>query len=357
MERITAAPGVKPSELMVVMMDGGRYQRRDHFRKRRPASATPREHALSAAMRQNGSQSQAEKKTHWREDKVGIVLSMESPVHAADPCPEFPAWLAGARVVAELAQLAAREDEAPETASAEPAVPGSEEPSDSPDWKDLAPKLLARDVIASSQDAEAFGWHLEWKVWTLGVPAAKRQAFVADGLAVNWTIHKQHFSQMVPILDLMHALSYAWRAAAALEDPSAYRRYATWIWQGQVDLVIDELKLHQTQLGLPEPAASASDPRERIQRALTYYTNHQGRMNYPNYRQEGLPLTSSHIESTIKQINARVKGTEKFWGQPSSEAVLQLRADSLSDSDPLASFWTHWRTRQTGTNAYRKLVI
>jgi len=66
----------------------------------------------------------------------------------------------------------------------------------------------------------------------------------------------------------------------------------------------------------------------------------------------GLPLTSSHIESTIKQINRRVKGTEKFWSQSSSEAVLQLRADYLSDSAPLDSFWLRHQTRQTGANTY-----
>ena len=38
-------------------------------------------------------------------------------------------------------------------------------------------------------------------------------------------------------------------------------------------------------------------------------------MNYPEYRRLGLPLTSSHIESTIKQIAARVKGSEKFWSR------------------------------------------
>ncbi len=31
----------------------------------------------------------------------------------------------------------------------------------------------------------------------------------------------------------------------------------------------------------------------------------------------------------VKQINYRVKGTEKFWSEPSAEAILQLRADFL----------------------------
>ncbi|OWK35587.1 hypothetical protein FRUB_08150 [Fimbriiglobus ruber] len=36
-------------------------------------------------------------------------------------------------------------------------------------------------------------------------------------------------------------------------------------------------------------------------------------MNDPAYRAAGRPITSCHVESTIKQINQRVKGTEKLW--------------------------------------------
>ena len=77
-------------------------------------------------------------------------------------------------------------------------------------------------------------------------------------------------------------------------------------------------------------------------------------MNYPEYRRLGLPLTSSHIESTIKQVAHRVKGSEKFWLRSTSEAILQLRADYLSDSTPLASFWLRHQASQTGINAYRQ---
>lgn len=138
------------------------------------------------------------------------------------------------------------------------------------DWQQLTPKLLSREVIASSEEAEGFGRYLEWKAWTKGVFGAERQAFVADGLAVNWRIHKRHFSQSTPILDLMHTLSYAWRAAAGLEDRRLYARWACGIWQGRVDWVVAELKEHQQRLGPPPPDASASDPRKRLERAIRY---------------------------------------------------------------------------------------
>ena len=79
-------------------------------------------------------------------------------------------------------------------------------------------------------------------------------------------------------------------------------------------------------------------------------------MNYPQYRRQGLPLTSSHIESTIKQINRRIKGSEKFWRRDTGDAVLQLRADSLSDSRPMESFWRRWQAQPTGVNCYHAAV-
>ena len=86
--------------------------------------------------------------------------------------------------------------------------------------------------------------------------------------------------------------------------------------------------------------------------ALAYLHNQKHRMRYADYRTQGLPITSSHIESTIKRINQRVKGTEKFWSENGAEAILQLRADALSETDPLADFWERRQTAATGQRNY-----
>lgn len=322
--RRAGSQAAAPPRLAVISMDGGRYQRRDNFR--------------GEALREAGSK-------HWRETKVGCLLSMDSQVEASDPTPRFPAWLATSAAVAELAKIAEKVALSPSTE--EPAASSPEELFYEP------PTLLAREVVAGSSDAERFGWELETRAWRLGFPASPRQAFVADGQSVNWTIARRHFPRAVPILDLMHALSYAWSAAAAVDEGVSYRTWAEWIWQGNVSKVIAELAAHRERLGPPPSTADAADPRHRVDRAWTYYTNHQSLMNYPEYRRQGLPLTSSHIESTIKQINRRVKGTEKFWRRESGEAVLQLRADSLSASQPLTPFWRRWQTQQNGSNRYQ----
>jgi hypothetical protein len=61
----------------------------------------------------------------------------------------------------------------------------------------------------------------------------------------------------------------------------------------------------------------------------------------------------SHVESTVKQLNYRVKGTEKFWTEAGAEALLQLRADYLSDDEPMADFWQRRQEAATGQRRYR----
>ncbi len=73
--------------------------------------------------------------------------------------------------------------------------------------------------------------------------------------------------------------------------------------------------------------------------ALVYLKNNQERMKYDEYRRQGLPLVSSHVESTVKQFNRRLKGTEKFWSEPGAEELLQLRADYLSETEAMEKFW------------------
>lgn len=313
--------------LAVVMMDGGRYQRRDHFRKK-----TDENDQVAC--------------THWRESKVGCLLSMTSHTTDVDPCPRIPPEFAHASAVQEIARIAENTT----------ILENEELPSQAPDKTAASyqpPQLKSKDVVASGQNADDFGWHLEAKAYALNFPSAKRSAFVADGLRVNWTIQEKHFPHSIPILDIIHALSYVWSAAQASSDASAYQRWAQSIWQGDVQSVIDQVRQLSEQIGPPDKEAPATDPRYRTARALTYLRNNAKRMAYDQYRRQGLPLTSAHIESTIKQINRRIKGTEKFWLQTVSECILQLRADSISDSKPLDQFWTRWQANQSGSNRYQ----
>ena len=63
----------------------------------------------------------------------------------------------------------------------------------------------------------------------------------------------------------------------------------------------------------PPLAAAEDDPRRVLAEAVTYVGHNRERMDYPRYRRLGLPICSAAGEGTIKQVNRRIKGSEKFW--------------------------------------------
>ena len=86
-------------------------------------------------------------------------------------------------------------------------------------------------------------------------------------------------------------------------------------------------------------ASGLAEAHEMVRRTIVYLANNRARMDYPHYRREGLPVTSSLAESLVKQISKRVKGTEKFWDDgPRGEAILQIRAAVISQDQRLARF-------------------
>ncbi len=322
--------GEQVAQLACVEMDGGRLQIRN-----RQASEEERQRSKKAGF--------------WREDKVGCLLSMASEVAQEDPCPQIPKTLVD---VARMRQISreikgfcvADEDESAREETVSQRRPGQ-------------PEVLLRSVVATREDVHAFGKQLAAAAWQRGFAAAPRKAFVADGQDANWAVWRRHFSHYTPILDFIHAICYVFAAAMAgrplREGWPIYCQWAQWVWSGEVQRVIEAVRLRQQELGLPEKDESEETPRSKVADALRYLENQKSRMHYDQYRREGLPITSSHIESTIKQINRRVKGTEKFWSEGGAEALLQLAADYLSETDSLATFWRERPARATGQRHYQ----
>ena len=170
---------------------------------------------------------------------------------------------------------------------------------------------------------------------------ATRKAFIGDGLSCNWSIHQAHFRDYTAILDFIHAVSYVHQAAIICfgKTEQAWKAYSQWMtltWQGNVNEVISVLKTHQERIGLPPKGCGEDDPREQLRLIVGYLQNNSNRMRYDEYRRQGLPVTSAWMESAVKEINYRVKGTDMFWNNPvDAEAILQIRAASLSDDDRL----------------------
>lgn len=311
-----------PPEMAVVECDGGRIR--------------TREPGHGPGVHRDGE--------GWRESKNACLIRALPTVSDHDPQPEPPVCFTDPKHVAQLAETQALSVasarptatvETPTTVGSEPEAKGR---AANADWR---PKRLVRTVLSSIANSKTFGKQMEREAKRRRFGEAKIKVFLGDGLPWNWSIQKSHFKDFTPILDFIHSLSYLFVAAKAVRraDEDAWDQYLVWMrgaWQGEISQVLEELHQWRTKLGEPPADAPDQDPRVILATTTTYLENNRDRMKYPEYRQAGMPVTTAWMESLVKEMNYRVKGTEMFWNDPEgAEAILQVRAAALCDDDRL----------------------
>jgi hypothetical protein len=331
-QRLEATVAVAPT-VAAVMLDGGRVQTR----------------AADAG--------RGVSEPGWQETKVACCLSLQSSEKAVDPQREPPAKLLEPVAVARLAaEMKARRSGG---------VPAAERRSRPQKRKQRRrrrrePRKLVRTVIASLANSDTFGYQMAAEVQRRRLGEACRKACVCDGQKWNWTLFAEHLLPwgFIGILDFLHLVSYLYAAAqaAAVVGLTAwvlYERWLRWAWAGEVRLLLAGLREAARLLGQPSAETKADDPCKRVADAVGYVTNNRDKMNYPEYRRQGLPINSAPVESVIKQLNRRIKGTEKFWTVTGVEAVLQLRAAYISEDGRAERYAERPRPRGRAVGAHR----
>jgi hypothetical protein len=305
----------------------------------------------------------------WREDKIAILATMAPVISECDPEPELPACFRDRayveKVIGAIGGTGPMGPPAPD--DQEPAVlpiPAVAEPAQPRG----TPELSVRTYVATTAPIDRFGPMVAAEALRRNFAEAALRAFLGDGSAWIWGLHRRYFPTFVAIVDFLHALAHLFAAARAMAPDTdgrweLFQAWAEACWKGRVDQVIAELRTWcDTQVGLggcPLERLADDDPRRIVARVLGYLEDNRKRMDYPRYRRDGLPWTTSHVESTVKVFNRRVKGSEKFWSEPGAEAILQLRAAFLSEDSRLdrhlkqcpASAFRNYKARKTGKAA------
>lgn len=272
----------------------------------------------------------------WRETKNALFERMV-PREALeeDPCPQLPETFRHVEKVASLAESAALK------VPQEPQEPQERE-------RYQAPERILRTCLSSLTNSAEFGRQMQREAERRRFFEAPQGVFIGDGLPWNWSIQREHFPTFTPILDFIHVVQYLFAAATAWEssDPERWKRFlemAEACWQGRAAEVVAQLERELATRGVgPEEDVVKDSPHEPLFATARYLRNNLARMDYPRYRRLGFPITSAPMESLVKQINFRVKGTEMFWNDPEgaegaegAEPILQLRAASLCEDDRL----------------------
>jgi hypothetical protein len=339
MAKESVAHPKRPSpQVVMVSIDGGRLQIR-------PAPSEPKQDS------------------HWRESKVAVLETYQSDVVEGDPDPDVPRCFLDLKRTKEMVRgLGHTLPVGLEFGDANPTGKQNKAAAEEGQRRSRPgrPERLVRSVLASRRCADEFGPMVHQAAWERNFFGASRQAFLGDGLPVNWTIQRRHFASFTAILDFVHALSYVFAAAFAgrtqAEGAALYQRWIQAVWSGQVATILPELEERSAQLGLPPSECTDSDPRQLVFGSLRYLQNNADRMQYDRYRCQGLPIMTSAVESIIKMINRRVKGTEKFWSDPGAEAILQLRADYLSETEAMPRFWLAREAQANCGRQYRRAI-
>jgi hypothetical protein len=204
-------------------------------------------------------------------------------------------------------------------------------------------RLTAKSYVAARADPVTFGPLLvaeaarrgaldivEHAVADLAQPGLARLrpvTVIGDGAPWIWNLAAEHFGECTEIVDLFHVAEHLWTTAHALYADTeaaaawAHARIAELREQGPRPVA---QALRQAVPGTAEAAAVC-------RRTRGYLTTNGARMDYPSYRDRGLPLGSGAVESSAKSVvQLRMKRPGMRWSEPGARAILTLRTRRLT---------------------------
>jgi hypothetical protein len=362
-ERITERLGKERSAERDVGAAAMQLGRLHSAYKQAPAVAVVMLDAGKAQFRQEDS-GPGVHQAHWGDTKVACLQTYSNVGYDRDPQPNPPEAFLDPRHVERLCREMERVRGAGGQERPEDKLPEQPERRKKPrkPRRRKRPKRLVRTVVATTAKVEEFGWMVSAEAMGRKMYAARKRAVIGDG--GNWIepLGQMHFPGWLQVLDFLHLLVHLYAAArlSLARNPRAawhlYERMLRAAWGGKVQAVIDALREQAKRL---RGVSSGGDNCRVVELALAYVERNRKRMDYPRYRRMGLPVSSAPVESLIKQINHRVKGTEQFWNNGGLEAVLQVRAAYLSEDGRSEDFHQRRpRASAVGRNraGFRRLV-
>ncbi len=173
---------------------------------------------------------------------------------------------------------------------------------------------------------------------------------IADGASHNWTFLETHTTQQ--IIDFYHASEYLTKASQAIFKFNQEKSRVAWLEErchclkhnkNAATEQLEELKSASNKHKL-SPAN-----KEKLGAVITYFTNQRERMNYPEYRENNLPIGSGVTEAACKiTIKQRLCRSGMRWKNRGARIVLALRC--LDKSKRWEMFWN--KINQYGVPAY-----
>jgi hypothetical protein len=234
-------------------------------------------------------------------------------------------------------------------------------------------KTVAQSYVASRRAAEDFGPLLlaeaarrgaldvvgrVGEVTRRGLYLLRPVLVLADGAVWIWRLAEEHFGERTEVVDFYHAAEHLWAVANAAygAGSEAARAWAEArvheLREEGVAPVLEALsallpRRAAREAGEPAeegpgaaipPPALAEPAAELVRQTRGYFRTNAARMDYPRFRELGLPIGSGAVESAAKHaVQLRMKRPGMRWSDEGAEAILAVRERSLSGRTILPS--------------------
>jgi hypothetical protein len=197
---------------------------------------------------------------------------------------------------------------------------------------------------AASRDTDtapsAFAQRADREARRRGFDHAARRVVLGDGAPWIWNLADEQFPGAIQIVDLFHAKQHLSDVAKAIYGPGSD---LSQLWAKQRHDELDAGKLDALLAALRVHA----DANEDARKCLDYVTGNRHRMRYPEFRAQGLCVSSGVVEAGCKVvIGTRLKRAGMRWTVSGADAIIALRSCLLS-----GRFEDFWEQRSAAAGA------
>ncbi len=197
---------------------------------------------------------------------------------------------------------------------------------------------------AASRDTDAtpseFAQRADREPRRRGFDQAERRVVLGDGAPWIWNLADEQFPGAIQIVDLFHAKHHLSDVAKAIYGPGSDlgSQWATQrndeLDEGKWEAVLQALRVH-------------AETNDTARKGLDYGTRNQLRMRYPEFRAQGLCVSSGVVEAGCKvAIGTRLKRAGMRWTVSGADASIALRCCILS-----RRFEDFWERRSAAAGA------
>jgi hypothetical protein len=183
----------------------------------------------------------------------------------------------------------------------------------------------------TDEELSEFATRVDREARRRGFDRALRRAVLGDGAVWIWNLADELFPGAVQIVDLFHAKGHLSDVAKAIYGVGSDLAVH---WAKLRHDELDEGKLDAVLAALSAHAEIDDEARKCVE----YVTRNRNRMRYPEFRAQGLCVSTGVVEAGCKvAIGTRLKRAGMHWTVAGADAIIALRCYKLSGR--FEDFW------------------